>query len=108
MATVARYEVEFQEGWRGFCSSVPFIPMKPGWLVAVVPPFGGAAGRFLVRNAESKRSVSVYLDRDNSLGCWDGPYWEVSPHDGDVFRCDMADVDALVKAISKSLRQLKD
>ena len=105
MASIERHELERHEGWREFCDSVPFIPMKSGWMVAVIPPFGGAASRFLVRSKASGRRVSVYLDRDNSLGCCDGPYWEVYPHKGDTFRCDMADVEALVRAITQSLRE---
>lgn len=106
MATMERHNLEHSEGWRPFCDLVPFIPMKRGWMVAVIPPFGGAASRFLVSTKKSKRRVSVYLDRDNSLGCWVGPYWEVYPHNGDTFRCDMADVESLVEAITQSLREM--
>jgi hypothetical protein len=105
MASMERHKIEHEEGWRQFSALVPLIPMKRGWMVAVVPPFGGAASRFFVRTSKSKHSVSVYLNKDNSLGCWEGPYWEVYPYDGDIFRCDMADVDALVKAITKSLKE---
>lgn len=38
---------------------------------------------------------------------WDGPYWEIYPVDGDVYRCGINEVDELKAAIKKALRQNK-
>lgn len=92
---------------RGWCSKIPFIPFKSGWLVKVIPPFAGAVARFLVsKTKDSNTYTSVYLDCYSQLGCWNAPYWEVYPYDGDTFRCNMNEVDRLVEAIEVSLNEI--
>jgi hypothetical protein len=90
---------------REWCGKIPFIPFKQGWLVRPIPPFAGAVVRFLV-SKNGKTYTSVYLDCYSQLGCWDAPYWEVYPYDGDTFRCNMNEVDRLVEAIEISLNEI--
>lgn len=80
---------------------IPYINFKKEWAVQVSPPFSGAVVRFRVKynNAE----VSVYLDCYDRLGYYGSPYWEVYPHNDDVFRCDMLDTESLLKAIEESI-----
>ena len=97
------YDAEREFEWRKWCKEIPFITFDKGWKVKVIPPFGGAVARFLVKSG--KASVSVYLDCYEQLGCWDEPYWEIYPHDHDVFRCAMEDINELLKAIRESFKQ---
>ena len=84
-------------------AEIPYITFPTDWQVKIIPPFGGAVVRFRVRKGDVE--VSVYLDCYDNLGCYGKPYWEVHPHDDDVFRCDMEDTEALLKAISESINQ---
>ena len=76
-----RYKIEKEEDWRGWIDKIPFLQFKEGWKVKVIPPFSGAMARFIVEH--NGKSVSVYLDCDNSLGYFSKqvgePYWEVCP-----------------------------
>jgi hypothetical protein len=92
---------------REWCSKIPFIPFKQGWLVKVIPPFGGAVARFMVSQDE-KNYVSIYLDCYSQLGSWDAPYWEVYPYDGDTFRCSINEINKLVDAIEISLAEINE
>ena len=98
-----RRAIDIAEDWRSLQNSIPFIKTQPGWEIKVIPPFGGAVARFLVRN-ESGKSASVYLDCFDRLGCYGEPYWEVYPVGDDVGRCPMADVESLVSLINKSFK----
>lgn len=73
-----RRAIERAEDWRAIWHelefSVPALRFKPHWDVVVVPPRGGAVGRFLVRTERAR--VSVYLDWYGRLGCEQRPYWE--------------------------------
>ena len=89
--------------YRKWTSKIPRVRFDPEWDVRAVPPFSGALVRYQVRHDGA--FVSIYLDGDQSLGCWDGPYWEVHPYDGDVWRCDLDETDALVGAIRESINQ---
>lgn len=98
---IDRSDVEQKENWRHVVSEIPFIEFPRGWKVAVIPPFGGALARFLVKKKNGHK-VSVYLDWYARLGAMNHPYWEVYPHGGDVFRCHVNDTDALIQAIKES------
>jgi hypothetical protein len=52
---------------------------------------------------KDKAEVSIYLDCYDSLGSYGKPYWEVYPHESDVYRCDMADTESLLNAIKHSI-----
>jgi hypothetical protein len=94
-----RHEIEKAEEWMRFMKELPMIPFPTGWMVQVIPPFAGALARFRVR-LPSGAEKSVYFDAHNALGYMDGPYWEVYPVQGDTGRCDMADVDELLRLIA--------
>lgn len=84
--------------WR---NEIPYLQFPIDYKVKIIPPFGGAVVRFLIE--KNGKKVSVYLDCYNKLGCYGEPYWEIYPHEEDVFRCDMNDTDSLMKAIEQSL-----
>ena len=54
---------------------IPYLQFKESWEVTVIPPFGGAVVRFLVKKGDI--GASVYLDCYDKLGCYGEPYWEV-------------------------------
>jgi hypothetical protein len=87
-------------------TELPSIKFKPEWDVVILPPFGGATMRFVVRY--KKKSVSVYCDHFNNLGYWDGkPYWEMYPltYEGfaDVKRFDLENTKGLIENIEQEL-----
>ena len=98
---IERYEIERNEEWRGWIESIPYLQFPPEWEVKVIPPFGGAMVRFLVKS--EGHTVSVYLDCHAALGAVDTPYWEVCPYDDDVWRCGMKDTNELMGAIRHSI-----
>lgn len=96
---------------RDLINTIPFIELKPGWMIQVIFPFCGAAARFIVKLKSNEGCyVSVYLDTTCTLGTFrddDGkliPHWEVYPDaDGDNARFAMADANGLLAAIDASL-----
>lgn len=82
---------------------IPYIQFPADWQVQISPPFAGAVVRFRVKKDNAE--VSIYLDCYNRLGYYSKPYWEVYPHEGDVYRCDMLDTNSLLKAIARSIEQ---
>ena len=84
---------------------IPFIKFKAHWNVQIIPPFNGAVVRFRI---ESKGvNLSIYLDCYDRLGYFGEPYWELYPHNEDIFRCAMNDTESLLKAISESLNEIE-
>lgn len=100
-------QLQDDQMYRDWQYHMPAIPFNPAWEVRILPPFGGAMVRFTAK--ANGRSVSVYLDVDESLGFFTGdgdefvPYWEIYPYGDDVFRCQFNDIDGLVGAINESL-----
>jgi len=95
-------EVEQLQEYNKWTKEIPFIPFKKDWEVKPVPPHGGAIVRFLVRrNDIPEKSISVYLDCYDRMGCVGKPYWEIYPYGEDTYRCGMAEVEDLVAAIDK-------
>lgn len=84
---------------------IPYIKFPDNLKIKIIPPFAGAVIRFRAADLEEKASVSVYLDCYDTLGCYGKPYWEIYPVDGDIFRCDMEDVNTLINTIDKALKQ---
>jgi len=82
---------------------IPTINFPTSWAIRVIPPFNGAVVRFRVKKGNA--SVSIYLDCYDNLGIYGSPYWEVYPHNDDVFRCGINEVDRLLKAISESIKE---
>jgi len=97
-----RLHVEEDEKWRTWLEKIPFLQFPLEYKIKIIPPFGGAMARFLV-SKDGKKSVSIYLDCFERLANFDGPYWELYPHKGDVFRCAINDTESLVSAIKESL-----
>lgn len=93
-------QIKFEDymGWHKWMKRIPCIPVKEGWSIKPLPPFGGAVARFRVE-LPSGESKSIYLDCYDRLGCVGEPYWEVFPVGGDVGRCLMDEVDQLVNLI---------
>ncbi len=96
---LVRYKIEAQDQWRESIGKIPHIQFPADWLVQVIPPFGGAMARFRVK-LPTGGEKSVYLDFYDRLGYYGSPYWEVYPFEGDVGRCDMADVPELLRMIA--------
>lgn len=98
---------------------VPTLQFKSDWEVKILPAFGGAIIRFLVRKGNA--SVSVYLDAHNRLGYGSTkdlhsgdstPYWEMYPYvsseypdDYEERRFYMNETDKLLNDIEYSLNQ---
>lgn len=99
----ARAHMENKYEWRKWTKDIPAIPVKPDWMMKVIPPFGGAVARFQVQIADAW--VSVYLDCYDELGIVGQPYWEVYPVNGDTARVLMNDVDELVDIIDEALNK---
>lgn len=97
-------EVESIQEYTKWAKEIPYIPIKNDWEIRMVPPFGGAIVRFVVRRkGEEQKEVSVYLDCYSRLGAWNEPYWEIYPCKGDTYRCRMKDIEDLVDAIDFAL-----
>lgn len=97
--TLTRYKVEEEQKWREEVQTLPFIQFPAGWQIQIIPPFGDAVVRFRVK-LPSGAEKSIYLDKRNSLGYWEGEgYWEVYPYRGDVGRCDIRDIPELLRMI---------
>jgi hypothetical protein len=92
------YKIEEKDDWRGWLHKIPFIPVKPGWLIQPCPPFSGAVARFRVKLPDG-RVKSVYFDGYDRLGFMNAPYWEVYPVEGDCGRCMQDEVDKLIELI---------
>ncbi len=92
------------EMWRAWIEKIPAVKFPRGLSFKVIPPFGGAAARFIAKNGDAR--VSVYLDMDGSLGCMEEPYWEIYPAvHGDTERYLMADWRDMMKGVQASIRK---
>lgn len=76
----------------------PFIPMKEGWKIKPIYPFAGAVARFLVLLPNGSQK-SIYLDCYDHLGYHGSPYWEVYPVNDNNQRCDIDNVEELIRLI---------
>lgn len=102
------YRISVKRRWGERLEEVPYLSFPSDWLVRVSPPFGSVDARFQVMKGAAK--VSVYLDMYSSSGYYGPldslePYWEVYPHDGDIFRCAMSDASGLIQAIQESITE---
>jgi len=101
------------EEFRKDLEHLPYIQFPSEWLVKVIGPFAGASVRFLVKkDIKQDWSISVYADLHESLGFYDGPYWEIYPFefDGyqDVYRCPLKDTEKLILKINEALENHKE
>lgn len=72
--------IEYEENWGDLISDIPSLNFKPEWDIKIIPPFGGAMGRFTVKYKD--KIISVYYDVNDSLGYMGEPYWELYPTQG--------------------------
>lgn len=84
---------------------IPFISFPKHWEVKLIPPYGLAAIRFLVRLKDKPSQVmSVYFDTHDKLGCMGKPYWEIHPDiNGDCSRFTIDETDKLISTIEDVL-----
>jgi hypothetical protein len=100
------HEISRVHEYRKWTKEIPFIEFPKKYKIKIIPPFGGAIVRFIIKN--NKNEVSVYLDCYNNVGYWDGPYWEIYPNkDSEEERYDMNDIEGLLKGIELSLKSKK-
>lgn len=97
------YEAERTMEYSKWTKEIPLISFPSDWQIKITPPFAAAIVRFQVKKGDA--FISVYLDCYDNLGCYGEPYWEIYPYKEDTFRCDMADVEGLLKAITESIEQ---
>lgn len=114
MSNSKRYELSSQVDreyeYNKWLTKIPYFALPVDYEIKVIPPFGGAVSRFLVRDRKKHRAaVSVYLDCYEMLGYFGEPYWEMYPNIvGGVSKFPMSDVDSLLENIDKSVQhQLK-
>jgi len=102
---IASYEMHKLYEWDKWMKEIPLIPLKSGWKIRVIPPFGGAVVRFVVSKGDAE--ISVYLDCYDKIGCMGmKPYWEIHPSEnGDCERFRMNEVDKLVDGIDRSFNR---
>lgn len=93
-------KVDTIKNYRKWSKEIPALKFPSDWNITMVPPFGGAMVRFCVtRDAYPGKSISVYLDCDDSLGCVGRPYWEIYPFKGDTCRFFLNETDELLNGI---------
>lgn len=98
------WDINFEA--REWVSKIPYMKLMklPADVeFKVIPPFGGAICRFMVKKGQ--RTISCYLDCYGSLGAESEPYWEIFPYNGDTYRCKLNDVDDLSKMIEEELNR---
>lgn len=98
-----RLTIERSEKWKEWAGKIPCIKFEPTWEVHIIPPYGGAMARFVVKYMTAR--VSVYLDCHDSLGCMEHPYWEIYPRGDDCQRFHMYDSHELVDGIKRSIKE---
>lgn len=92
--------------WSKWIERIPVIPLKFGWGIRVIPPFGGAVVRFSI--IKNDISISVYLDCYGKLGSMTEPYWEIYPSEGnDPERFLMNEVNELSDGIQRSFKRIE-
>lgn len=91
---------------RKWAQEIPYLKFPSEWMVKIIPPFGGASARFMVKLGE--KEVSIYLDCYSNLGNIGGdPYWEIYPNiEDDNERFLLGEENLMMVAISLAL--LKD
>lgn len=100
-----RIEIEAEEKWRELSHDMPFLSFSADFEFSVIPPFGGATARLLVRKKRQEKTVSIYCDHYNALGFMDGPYWEAWLGD-ETERFMLGDEASLVSAVETYLNKL--
>ena len=76
---ISRSKLEREENRDKHAKDMPFISIREGYQIQIIPPFGGAMLRFRILHNASNKEYSIYYDVNNSLGIEDEPYYEVYP-----------------------------
>lgn len=95
------YKYEEQMEHKKWTYKIPFLSFPSDWKLQIIPPFGGAVVRFVVKSKGA--SISIYLDCYDVLGIFGEPYWEIYPHDSDVYRCSLNKTEDLIKNIQYAI-----
>lgn len=100
-----RSKIEQIEEWRELARNLPYLSFPAECEVMLIPPFGGALMRFLIRlKAAPDKTISVYFDQFSRLGCMDKPYWEMYPNkDDDCSRYYQGEEEGLMAEIIDTL-----
>lgn len=107
-ARLMRYQVEEREEWMKWVKEMPYLHFKSSWEVQVIPPFGGALARFVVRLKDAPDTwISIYFDPHCNLGYMKGPYWEVYPIGEDTERWLVGEEQEMIESIHKELLKQK-
>ncbi len=85
-------------------NEIPFLNFDADWNIKIIPPYARAVARFIVEH--NNKSVSVYLDCYDALGCCNAPYWEIYPHFDETFRCGLHETKELIVAIREELNNV--
>ena len=96
-----RCDIEFDEEWEKWREKIPFLELKEGWLIKVIPPFMGAIARFHI--SKNDKYVSVYLDCYDRIGTYGKPYWEIYDYKEEPFRVELDNTAELIEIISSML-----
>ena len=87
-----------EKAYNEIIPKIPTIKFKGEWDVKIIPPFCMADARFIVYKGD--KSVSIYLDMFDNLGCFGEPYWEIYPNaEGTNERFAIEETKDLEKAI---------
>lgn len=104
-----RNDKEHSENWISLIGKIGYFKLEPNWSIKVIPPFGGAAARFVIQEDDTQHTVSVYLDTSQQLGYFGGEiYWEIHPdeHD-DCSRFELINTSDMMAAIKASFDKRK-
>lgn len=78
-----------------------------GMTIQPLPAFNGALVR--LRACYKEKSISIYLDIDDSLGCMGRPYWEAYPYKydeyEDTYREFMTDTEKFFNEVYEELKR---
>ena len=100
------YEMGEVYEWDKWIKEIPYLSFPSEFEVRAIPPYGCGVIRYNIKY--NGNFCSVYLDCYGMLGCVNEPYWEVYPHNDDVYRCLLKDTDELIGAIYHSLGYKND
>ena len=103
-----RSDIEVKEEWRSrWIEEIPYLQFDSDWEIKIIPPFGGALARFIVKKGD--KTVSVYFDGHSKLGwVYDEsdnpiPYFEIYPYHYDAKRYYINETDKMLNDIRSAL-----
>lgn len=101
--TIIKWEKEIAA--RAIADRPVFFTLPVGFEIAIIPPFSGATGRFLIRKTGGGDTdfISVLIDHHNMLGYFGQPYFEAYPIAGDIQRWPLNQSEEMIAAVVKEL-----